>query len=277
MTIDIIIELLKQYRKGISLENLCDLLEKKQINISAEEILSKTNLFKLHNGIVFLKSTLQKVTDDFIKEFDDFMKVKMINKNTRESIISLFVNYIPDELYIEWLEISLDRKLLIFDLLYSMILKPKNLKDKFKIYFNELIEFYSASIVYTLLLSKTYENDYDKFIHIVQKIENYEDLLKSHLFNMLTVPDIVKLRLKFWKDEFRMIKMRLKHLLETQFTGVKKYSEKLYKRVIKNELKKFDLLSLLSRMEYKTFYDWILSITEVNLKPKHNLFEDLGF
>jgi len=276
-----ITELIKDYlikqRNCVSLEKLSKFLKKKNINISTADLLNKSNLFKLHNGIIFLKSTLLKSKEDFFKEFNDYLHCKIVNKQLREDLIKLFMIHISDSLFMEWLNASLERKIIIFDLLFNMLYKQENIKDKFKSYYNELVEFYTILLIYSLLLSKSFENNFNKFIKTIQIIDPLEDQLKSHLFNILTLPDVVLSKLNYWKKDFKQIEKNLQKILEEKFLTVKKMSHKLYERVIENEIKEFDILFLLSRFEHKSYYEWLSTLIAENDKPQHNLFEDLGF
>lgn len=279
MIADIIKNLLNKYRKGISEESMFNILKNKNISISSiEELMQKQELFKLHNGIVFLKSTLIKTKKDFLKEFDDFMQGKIQNKELRKNLIKLFIIYIPDELFIEWIDISLDKKLIIFDLLMSIMFKTENKKNRLKLFFNELIEFYSLIAIYTMLLLKNFEKDFKIYLKKIQEIESLEETIKTYFFNILTIPEKVKSNLITIKDEFKSIENKInKIIVYTFFINIKNYSSKLFKRVIENELKEFDILQLLTRFKYKTLYEWIMVLHEEKIKPHKNLFDDLGF
>jgi hypothetical protein len=277
MITEIIKKILLDYRKGLSIEKLTEILKEKNIKFSKKNIIKQSNIFKLHNGLVFLKSTLLSKKDDFLKEFDDFLHGKIVNKKIRNDIIKLYLIFIPDALFIEWLDISLEKKIIIFDLLYNMILKQENKKDKLKTYFNKLIELYSLTLIYSTLLSNVYENNFNKYLKILKKIEPFEEKLMVHLFNVLTIPDIVKTKISIWQKDFKNIEKYLLNILENNFIKSSNYSAKLYSRVLKNEFKNFDILFLLTRFNQKSFYEWLSVLIDEKTKPQHNLFEDLGF
>ncbi len=276
MIINIIRDFLLHYRKGLSIEILSKLLANKNIKDETEDILKKSEIFKLHNGIIFLKSTLIKTKKEFLKEFNDYLTGKILNKNLRDNIINIFIIFLPDSLFLEWLDVSLERRIIIFDLLFNMIFKQENKKDRLKTYFNDLIEFYSIVVIFSILLSEYFETDYENFITVINEIEPFEEILKMHLFNILTLPDIINSKINNWYVEFKSVEKKLISILESNFTNINHYSPKLFKRVIKNELKEFDILLLLSRFEYKKFYDWLTTIIEEKSKSQHNLFDDLG-
>ncbi|MCK4796968.1 MAG: hypothetical protein KAT05_06275 [Spirochaetes bacterium] len=276
MMIDYIREILLQHREGITVERLEDILLKKNINESITDIINQSDVFTLQNGIVFLKSSLIKYKEDFLKEFDDYLQGKIRDKELRNNMITNFIVFIPDVLFIKWLNIKLERKLMIFDLLFSMIIKPKILKNKLKIYFNNLIEFYSILVIYSILLSKNYENNSSVLFSKIKKIELYEEILKKHLFYLLSMPDVVKTKLNSFEHELNITEIKLHTILKKTFHSITQYSPKLLKRIVSNEIKDFNFFLLLTRFEYKTFYEWLTTLIEEKVKPNHNLFKDLG-
>ncbi len=155
--------------------------------------------------------------------------------------------------------------------------KPKTYNNDLKNYFNNLVEFYSVAVVYGSLLVENYNEDIEKLTLVIQKIEEYEQILKTHLFNVLTLPSIVSKRLIFWEEEFHKTKGILTMIIEDFFSESIKYSKRLLKRSVDKESERFSVISLLSRFEFSNFLDYLLMLTE-NKKPrfKRNLFEDLG-
>ena len=141
MIINLIKNFLIKHKNGVTLDELEIFLSNKKIKNPTLEILYKSNVFKLYNGMIFLKSTLTKYKEDFLKEFDDYLLGKVSNKNLRENIINYLFISIPEFFFIKWLNISLERKILIFELLLNMLLKPKKIKDKLILYYNNLIEY----------------------------------------------------------------------------------------------------------------------------------------
>ena len=269
-------ELLNHNKKGVPIEELENYLKEKKIKKSSIEIIYRSNTFKLFNGMVFLKKTLTKHKEDFIKEFEDYLEIKIINKKIKRDITNYYLYYIPELLFIEWIDISLDRKLLIFELLTNMIIKPNKQKDELKIFFNDLIEFYTLIVIYTALLSKHYEHHLEEFLKFIKTIEVYEEIIKSDLFGILTTPELVKKNLVNWKEKYFAVKDKLQNIFNESFIKAYRHSPIILKRVLKNEYKNFEILSLLSRLEYKTFYDWFTTILEEIEQPNNNLIEDLG-
>lgn len=276
MIINYIKEILKHHRNGISLETLQGKLSKKNITEPIKDIINRSELFTLYSGVVFLKSTLLKCKKDFLKEFEDYLQGKVTDKKLREDIINNFLFTIPDILFINWLEISLDRKLIIFELLFNMMIKPKNLKNKLRLYFNELIEFYSVLTIYTLILFKNYENDFNIIINIMNDIESYERSLKDQIFLLLTKPDSIRSKVSHYEKEFFQIEKKLRSIIKKSFFSVLDYSPQLLKRIINNELKDFDLTIVLTRFEDDSFFNYINTIISSKLEEHRNLFKDLG-
>lgn len=276
MIINYIKNILKNHRKGISLEKLQELLAKKNIKEPVRDIIQKSELFKLYSGMVFLKSTLTKCKKDFLQEFEDYLQGKISNKKLRNDITNNFLITIPDVLFINWLDISLDRKLLIFEMLFNMLIKPKYLRNKLKIYFNDLIEFYSTLVLYSILLYRNYENNFYIIIKILDDIEPYETILRNQLFALLTNPESIKKKINIYEKELINTEDKLRTIIKKSFFSILNYSPNLLKRVINNELKDFDFSSLLSRFEYNHYFDFITSIIATKTDQNHNLFKDLG-
>ncbi|OHD36558.1 MAG: hypothetical protein A2086_11525 [Spirochaetes bacterium GWD1_27_9] len=278
MIVSLIKDILIEHRNCISEEELQKIL--KTYSHNSFDIVRHSTFFSFQNGVIFLKSTLIEQKEIFFQEFEDYIKNKVQTADFKKSIIDNLKYYIPDSLFVEYLNINLENKLFIFDLLFNIIVKPKRAKDRFFSYFNTLLEFYELIVIYSSLLVENINIDNERFFKIIENIEAQEAILKNHLFNILTSPDSVKLKLEYWEKEFKQTEDKLNLIIEKSFSLVKFYSERLLKRIIDKEVKNFNNASLLSRFEYQNFYDWILVLNEQNNtteKPKHNLFEDLGF
>jgi hypothetical protein len=277
MIVDYIKEILIDYRNSITLENLEHILKEKGFKINTSELLTHSNFFSLFNGSVFFKKTFLESKTVFFSEFEDYIKNKIPDVKTRKEFNECLKFFIPDTLFTEWISINLERKLMIFDLLLIMMVKPKRFKDKLKYYFNKLIDLYSLVTIYSSVLVENFGNDNRILLEIICKIEPYEELLKTHLYNALSVPDIVKLKVERWENELSEMEVKLIGILEKCFTMVNRYSPRILKRVIDKEIKDFNIFFLLSRLEYDNFYDWILILNEEHdVKEKRNLFDDLG-
>ena len=134
MIINLIKNFLTKHKNGVTLNELEVYLSDKKIKNPALEIIYQSNVFKLYNGMIFLKSTLTKYKEDFLKEFDDYLLGKVTNKKLRVNIINYLFASIPEFFFMKWLNISLERKILIFELLLNMLLKPKKAKNKLIIF-----------------------------------------------------------------------------------------------------------------------------------------------
>ena len=277
MIVDYIKEILIDYRNSISLENLEQILKEKGFRVNASEIISHSNFFSLFNGTIFYKKTFLENKTMFFSEFEDYIKNRIPDVKTRKDFTECLKFFIPDILFTEWINIHLERKLMIFDLLLIILIKPKRFRDKMKFYFSRLIDFYSLVTIYSSVLTENLGMGNDKMIDIIMTIEPYEEILKNHLYNVLSVPDILRIKLDQWEKEFNDIEIKLAGILEQCFETVNRYSTRIVKRVIKKEIMNFNIFYLLSRFEYGGFYDWILVLNEEHTtKEKRDLFEDLG-
>ncbi len=276
MIINLIRNFLIKHQKGISLEELETFLSKKKISDSALEIIYKSKIFKLYNGMIFLKSALVKYKEDFLKEFDDYLQGKAIKKNLRNNIVNYLIISIPEILFMNWLDISLERKLLIFELLFNMLMKPTKIKDRLKIYFNNLIEFYSIVVIYSMLLLKNSQENFNLLIDNIKSIEVYENNLKIYFLNILNEPENVKSNLLNLEKEFNLLKYDIQEIFKNIFMPCYQFSPKLLNRILNKEFKDFEYINLLSRFEYESYYEWISVLSEESEQPNHNLFKDLG-
>jgi hypothetical protein len=277
MIVDYIKEILVDYRNSISLENLEKILKDKGYKINNADIINHSKFFSLFNGVVFLKKSFLENKELFFSEFEDYIKNKITNSITRKEFSECIKFFIPDSLFTEMINIPLERKLLIFDLLIIIFVKPKRFKDKLKFYFSKLIDFYSLVTIYSSILVQNFSANYNKLLEIIQEIEPYEEILKNHLYNLISIPDIIRLKIDQWENEFNMTEIKLQVILENSFSLVNKYSPRLLKRVIEKETKDFNIFYLLTRFEYENFYNWILILNEEHeTTTKHNLFDDLG-
>jgi len=276
MNFKIIKEILTEYRNGISLDTLNEAIkEKKMKNINLKKLLDNAKLYKLTNNILFLKSAFMKHKNEFFMEFSDFLDGKIRDKKVKNDVINLFLLYISDNLFYNWIEIPLERKIIIFELLFNFIIKTRNTSDELKKYLNNLIDFYALSSINLIILSKNFKNNIDRFLKIINRLEPYEITLKKHLYDILTVPDILLKRLDYYKKEFEIIQKKIKKIFNNEFKIILSYSTVLFKRVIKNEIKNFNILSLLTRYNYNSLYEWITTLFDEEIKPAKNLFRDL--
>jgi len=279
MIIDAIKEILSNYRNSISLDKLDSILAEKNMHNGALEEISKSEIMKVSSGIVFLKSALLEQKKIIFQELEDYLKVKIIDELLRDDIIKNFSQKISDNFIIEWMDIPLERKLRIFDLILSLVMKPKRSSDKLKKFFDKIVNFYVIVAIYSTLIFKNFESNLEYVFKVIEDIERYEELLKSHLFNILTVPDLVETKLGEWEEEFIEVEKNINRILENTFINNKKFSKLLFKRVFNDELNNFDISLILTRYDFKSFYEWTLFLTdekETLDDINRNLFEDLG-
>jgi hypothetical protein len=270
-------DIVSKYRLEISIDSLEHDLVERSLHGPDRKLVNHTSIFPVSKNSVFVKSGLLEHKQDFMKEFSDYLQGRLENKVLRDSITGKFMHHVPDALFIEWLDVSLDRRLVIFELLYTMIIKPANSRNRLRNSFTRLIEFYSLLVLYVHILSENFNSNYEEYMTIIERIEENESILQNHFFNLLTVPDLVEKRLNHWNSEYLATEQELIELMNNTFGYLEAFSQKLVQRVIKSELKHFDIVSLLSRFEHRPFYDWILVLfEEETLDTGHNLFDDLG-
>jgi len=275
MIIDYIKEILTEQKNSISIEKLNEFLQNKTDIFNENSYHS--DIYTDNNGIAFQKKSLIELKNSFFVEFEDYIKGKIADITVQKAIIDKLMFLIPDRLFVEWINISLERKILIFDLLFSFFVKAKRTRDKFKIFYSKVIDFYMLLCVSSILIIQSQERSYNKQFSAIKKIEVYEEKLKLLLFSILSVPDFIKSSLDNWESEFMQIEAKLRFLINKSFSLAANYSPRLLKRVIEKDLKVFHSVHILTRFESISLQDWLTIFCEgKENKFKHNLFEDLG-
>lgn len=262
MLVDLLSDILSDYRDNLSIEQLEYILNERCLDRPAESDSIESWYFKLAGGTVFFKSELMNSKEQFLIEFEDYIRSNALADEFRGGILTLAKLYIPELFYIEWLGIDLDSKLAVYDLLFNMVLKPKNSRDSLKSYFNELVEIYSVLVIYSQLLNKNYGEDPEYLFTFITRVEIHEESLKKQLFELFTAPAKVRRELPSRLSRFREARILIEDTIQDSFTSSLNYSKILLKRVVERELKNFELFSLFSRYNYETYYEWLLSLED---------------
>lgn len=275
MNIQFIKQILSKYRNGISIENLKENYLGEISNNDFEQIINNEEIIKINN-IVFLRKAFIKQKHEFFIEFNDYLSTKTNNPQLKNDVIAIFFHYISDSLFYQWIGIPLEKKIIIFDLLLAILFKPLDLVDELKKYLNELVEFYASFVIQMLLILNSSQDNIRKCIKLVETIEKDEEVFKKHLFDILTEPYSVNERLSWYKKEFIIAKKNVIKKLKKEYQPILFYSPLLFKRVLKIEIKKFNILKLLTRFNYQFLYEWLINLYELKINSKRNLFKDLG-
>lgn len=274
MLITAIKEIISNYRNSISLDQLEEELLERNQSISIQDLIKQSQFFHLTNGIVFLKSALLESKRAFLMEFDDYIKSKVVDPTLKNNITALLNMYTPEIFYAEWIDLDLESKILVFDLLFCFFLKPSKTKEQIKIFFNHLIELYSLLIIISFIILNEHENDLEKITIFIKKIEPIEEALKKQLYNILCSPYTFSQKLSSWKKELNELEETLDDIIQKSFSSSINYSNTLFKRVIENKLRRFELLTLLSRFENKSLYEWLLTLSDKdNQSPSKDMAE----
>ena len=148
MIADLLKEILSDYRDGISLEKMDTILCGNSLQSRILESLNNSETGHLSSGVSYRKETLTREKELIFVEFDDFLRDKIHNGKVRQDIINNFRQKIPDSVMIQWLDASPDRLIYVFDLLMTMIIKPKQFTDPLKRTFSRVVDLYTSMIVY---------------------------------------------------------------------------------------------------------------------------------
>ena len=279
MIADLLKEILSDYRDGISLEKMDTILCGNSLQSRILESLNNSETGHLSSGVSYRKETLTREKELIFVEFDDFLRDKIHNGKVRQDIINNFRQKIPDSVMIQWLDASPDRLIYVFDLLMTMIIKPKQFTDPLKRTFSRVVDLYTSMIVYISLLFKNYEDDTDVVLGIIEDVENIESRLSEHFFRLLTEPEQERCCLGDINDDVDSLDSSLSHCIDKYFSQLFRNSKHLFRRVFDRELSGFDMTVILTRYNFDTLNDWIIFLTDTDTMPDHhtrNLFADLG-
>lgn len=262
MLVDLLNDILSDYRDSISIEQLEDILNERGINRACEEVGIESWYYKLAGGTVFFKSELMNSKEQFIIEFEDYIKSKVLNSELKEGIVELLKLYVPELFYTRWLGSSLEEKITVFELLFCLVLKPKNSRDRLKSYFNELLEVYSVLVIYSQLLNRNYSEDPEYLFNFINRVEIHEEILKEQFIEILAAPSLVLKELDSRRARFSEARILIEDIIQDSFTSSLSYSKLLLKRVVERELTNFELFSLFTRYNHETYYEWLLYLDE---------------
>ena len=279
MIADLLKEILSDYRDGISLEKMDTILCGSSLQSKILESLNNSDVGHLDGGVSYRKETLTREKEMIFVEFDDFLRDKIHNGKIRQDIINNFRQKIPDSVMIQWLDAPADRQIYVFDLLMTMIIKPKQFADPLKKTFSRVVDLYTSMIVYISLLFKNYEEDADVVLGIIEDVESIESRLSEHFFRLLTVPEQERCHLGDINDEVEALDASLSHCIDKYFSQLFQNSKHLFRRVFDRELSGFDMTVILTRYNFANLNDWIIFLTDTDTMPdRHtrNLFADLG-
>lgn len=269
MLITAIKRIIANYRNSISLDQLEEELLERNHSIRINDLIKQSKFFHLSNGIVFLKSALLESKKTFLLEFDDYIKSKVFDQTLKNNITALINMFTPEIFYSEWIDLDLESKILVFDLLFCFFLKPTKTKEKIKIFFNHLIELYSLLVIISFIILNENENEVEKTTDYIKKIEPLEEMLKKQLYNILCSPYSFSQRLPSWEKELTDAEDFLNNTIQKTFSPSLNYSDTLLRRVIENKLRHFELLSLLSRYENSSLYEWLLILSDKDNQSPH--------
>ncbi len=277
MISDMIHTILKEHRDKITIELLEQNLKVLNIKQPVSKIIrsNKGNISMIGN-IVFLKTGLMESQEQFNSDFEEYIRDKISDREAATDISNAFKSFIPEILFVEWMDIPLEKELMIFDLLFSMIVKNRHKKDHISCYFSNLIELYEETAVYSSIIEKNADNQFNSTIRSINQLDQSEETLKRLLYDILTKPDKEILSIENRIETLEQSLNDIRNAMENIFQTGLNYSPILMKRVINSEIKRFNPLYLLKRFDFNTFYEWVIFIAEESDQyPINRLIEDL--
>lgn len=246
-----------------------DKAEDKRMRIQANNFLSQASIYAADldtvqkNRFYFLKPALLKIKQHFLDDFEEYLLSRSIDASPVKNLVSMFAHFIPDTFYAEWSVLGIEDRLVVFDLLLSLLVgSTLNTGDELKIYFDELLKLYSLVAVYSSVLVKDCDDDFEKIANFLDKIDDEEERLKKKLFDVLVSPLQVKSEIDRYMSELDDENEFIDKIIDESFQNAIHYSRLIVKKVISNELSRFEPLFLLSRYRFESLYEWISALEE---------------
>ncbi len=278
MIVDLMKEILSDYRDSISLEKMDAILCGNSLQNKVLQSINDNEKVTMQNGHSFVKTSLAEQKNRFFDDFEQYLSDKICNGKIRKDIIVNFKQKIPDVIVAHWFDIPMDRQLYVFELLMTFILRSNKFIDPLKVCFNRIIDLYTSVAIYTRLLFKNYEDDVDVLFNIFDQLDEIEIPLSENFFDLLTQPETHRENLQQINEQIDKLDKRFALCLEKYFAQVFRNSRHLFKRVFDAELSKFDMTVILTRYNFNTLYDWVLFLVDYDSYPDikaHDLFKDL--
>ncbi|MBQ2125208.1 MAG: hypothetical protein II196_05385 [Spirochaetales bacterium] len=246
-----------------------DKAEDKKMRIQANNFLSQASIYSADldtvqkNRFYFLKPALKGMKQNFLADFEEYLLSRSIESAPVKNLVSMFSHFIPDTFYPEWSATGLEDRLVIFDLLLSLLIGcTLNNGDRLKMYFDELLKLYSLVAVYSSVLVKDCDDDFEKIANFLEVIDDEEERLKRKLFDVLVAPSEVRKDLDKCLNELEEENEFIDNIIDDSFQNAIHYSKLIVKKVIANELSRFEPLFLLSRYRFESLYEWISALEE---------------
>jgi len=276
MLSELLKNILNEHKHYISLSELESVLYNKKMKVKISNYLSHSSLYTVSEGFVFMKKALIDMKTSFLKDFEEHIASKSIDREAVENLKSFYSQLVPDSFYPEWFNTNLENKLIIFDLLLSLIVRNKNSNDPLKKYFSELLDVYSLLTVYSIILVKSNDDNYEKLTGYLQSIDPEEELLKDMVYELLINPLEILDKLHDKQISLSEISDYVDKTVDASFRVSINYSQHLFKKVITNELSKFEPVHILSRYSFESLYEWVLALIDgQGLEITDRLIEDL--
>lgn len=262
MLADLLKNILSEHKNYLSLSELEKVLYNKRTRVKISNYLSHSSLYTVSEGFVFMKKALIDMKETFLKEFEEYIASKSIDHEAAQNLRSFYAQLIPDSIYPEWNNADLENRLIIFDLLLLFMLQNRSANDPLKRYFSELIDLYSLIAVYSLVLVKSSNDDYEKLTGYLKSIDPEEEMVKDMIYELLVNPLSMIGKVKEKQAALSEISTFVDKTVDASFRVSINYSQHLFKKVIAGELAKFEPVHILSRFNFDSLYEWVLVLIE---------------